>query len=191
MTAPATSGGRTPPRRDPDDLAPITRAMLGLDEAGRPLPRAAPSPPRRIRRESAWWRYGFPAVMTVLVLSIPTLIWTGSRVVLSSSEGRVIERVTDPAAPGFEAVVDATPVALVVGLDEAGALDGLTVLALTNDGSGGVVQIPPETVMGVPGIGNIPLFVVYQTAGLDVLREGVEGILNVGIPTVEVVRADE
>jgi hypothetical protein len=165
--------------------------MLGLDEEGRPLPRTGPSTARHVRRESGWWRYGFPAVMTVLVLSIPTLVWLGSRVVLGSNEGRVVERVTDPAAPGFEAVVDATPVALVVGLDEAGALDGLTVLTLTSDGNGGVVQLPRDTVMGVPGIGNIPLSVVYRTSGLEVLREGVEGILNVGIPTVEVVGAEE
>jgi len=165
--------------------------MLGLDEEGRPLPRTGPPRPRRARPQSGWWRYGFPAVMVVLVLSIPTLIWVGTVVVLGSSEGRVVERITDPAAPGFEAVVDATPVALVVGLDGAGALDGLTVLTLTNDGSGGVVQIPPDTVMGVPGIGNIPLSVVYQTAGLEVVREGVEGILNVGIPTVEVVRPED
>lgn len=143
------------------------------------------------RQRSWWWRYGFPVALCVLVLLIPALVYAGSRVVLGSSSGRAVATVTDPQAPGWQAVVDPTPTFVVVSVDEQGSLDSMTLLMLTGDGVGGVVQIPSSTVMGVPGIGNIPLSIVYSKAGIDVLQQGLEGILGVGIGDMTVIEPKE
>jgi hypothetical protein len=143
------------------------------------------------RRSSRWWRYGFPAALVALILAIPALMWAGAQVVLGSSEGREIRAVTDPAAPGWEATVDPTPVLALAVLDPEGELDHVSVLALTAEGTGGVVVFPSGTVMGVQGIGNIPLNVVYQTQGVEVVKEGLQGILGIGVPDIRTIQAAE
>jgi hypothetical protein len=172
----------TAPTAD-DELAPLTREALGLDDRGRPV---GAEPARRPTPPSGWWRYGFPAALVALVLAIPALLYAGSRVVLESSEGRVIETVTDPTRPGFQAIVDPTPVMLVASVDEEGVLDGLTLLTLTADGVGGVVQIPVDTV-----VGGVTLSYVHATGGVEAMRGAVEALVGLGIPEVDVVTPAE
>jgi hypothetical protein len=148
-------------------------------------------PPPTRRRASRWWRYGFPVALVALILAIPALMWAGAQVVLGSSEGREIRVVTDPAAPGWEATVDPTPVLALAVLDPQGELDHVAVLALTAEGTGGAVVFPSGTVMGVQGIGNIPLNVVYQTQGVEVVKEGLQGILGIGVPDIRTIQAAE
>ena len=143
--------------------------------------------PAHLRPHQRWWRIGFPLVLVVLILAIPVLVWAGSRVVLSSSDGRIVQAITDPAAPGWEATVDPTPLMALALVDEAGQLDSVAVLALSGEGSGSVVMVSAATVMGVPGVGSVPLGIVYGTGGADLLREGVQGILGVGLTEIEVV----
>lgn len=141
-----------------------------------------------------WWRYGFPAVLVLLVLAIPALVYAGTRVVLGSNEGRVVHAITDPAAPGWEAIVDPTPVLALATVDESGDLDAVTVLSLTGEGNGAVVQIPGGTVLEVPVYGPLPLGVLYGEAGddkLERLRTSVESLLGVGIPEIDLVEPDE
>ena len=71
--------------------------------------------------------------------------------------------------------------------DEAGIANGLTVMSLTGDGSGGMIFIPMTTVLELPGIGNIPLDAAAARAGLDGLQKAVEGVLGVGMAEVAVV----
>ncbi len=178
----AERGGVTAPTKD-DELSPLTREALGLDDQGRPL--ATPTD-RRPRPRSPWWRYGFPAALVALVLAIPVLVYAGSRVVLGSSDGRLIETVTDPTQPGFEAIVDPTPVMLVSSVDEDGVLDGLTLLTLTAEGVGGVVQIPADTVTG-----GVTLAYAHALGGAEQARGATEGIVGLGIPDVEEVTPAE
>jgi hypothetical protein len=66
--------------------------------------------PAHRRPHQRWWRYGFPALLVLLVLAIPVLVVVGARVVLDSNDGKVVRTITDPAAPGWEASVEPTPV---------------------------------------------------------------------------------
>ncbi len=125
------------------------------------------------------------------MLAIPALVWVGSRVVLGSSDGRIVKAITDPAAPGWEATVDPTPVTALALVNEQGQLDSVAVLALTGEKNGSVVVLSSSTVMGVPGAGNVPLSIVYATGGVDVLREGLQGILGIGLSDVEVIEPNE
>jgi hypothetical protein len=187
--------------------APTDRATGAEAEAERPVPPGEPvADPRtttgpgpatdasRGRSQSWWWRFGFPAVLVVAVLAVPALVWTGTRIVLGSSEGEIVRTVTDPALPGWEAIVDPTPVLALASVDTDGTLDSVTVLSLPGDNSGAVVQIPAGTALGVPGIGSIPLGVIYAEAGdsrLETLRASLEAMLGIGIPEIELIEPEE
>jgi hypothetical protein len=147
--------------------------------------------PAHLRPHRWWWRVGFPIALVLLMVAIPTLVWVGSRVVLGSSDGKIVKTITDPAAPGWEATVDPTPVMALALVNERGQLDSVAVLALTGDSNGSVVVLSSATVMGVPGIGNVPLSIVYATGGIDVLREGLQGILGVGVADIDVIEPNE
>jgi hypothetical protein len=142
-------------------------------------------------RSSRWWRVGFPVALVVLIVLIPVLVWLGIRVVLGSNEGRIVRVVTDPSAPGWEATVDPTPVHALALVNEQDQLDSVAVLTLGGDASGSVVMLSSATVMNVPGIGQVPLSLVYGSGGAEVVREGVQGILGVGIPAIDVVEPAE
>ena len=50
---------------------------------------------------SRWWRFGYPALVGVFLFAVlPVLVFFGLRVILDSSDGQLVKRVTDPAAPG-------------------------------------------------------------------------------------------
>lgn len=157
---------------------------------------SSPRPPgrRRARPDSSWWRYGFPAVLALLVVAVPVLVWAGARVVLDSNDGRLVNRVTDPAAPGWEAVVDATPTALVLGLDEQRQLQDVSALVLSGQGSGAVLQIPADTVVPTP-YGDYSLAALWSSStGPDqesVVRDQVALLLGVTFTDTQVVTAED
>lgn len=147
--------------------------------------------PAHLRPHRWWWRVGFPIALVLLMIAIPTLVWIGSRVVLGSSDGKIVKSITDPSAPGWEATVDPTPVMALALVNEQGQLDSVAVLALTGEGNGSVVVLPSSTVMSVPGIGSVPLSIAYSTGGIDVLRGGLQGILGLGVPDIDVIEPSE
>jgi hypothetical protein len=110
-------------------------------------------------------------VAAALLIVAIALVAIGVRVVLGSSDGRLVSRITDRSAAGFEAVVDKTPTALVMVTDDSGTLKSATLLALTGDKVGGVMTIPVETDVYLspsPGV------VVPTTLGELVATSGVE-----------------
>ena len=134
-----------------------------------------------------FWTYGFPVVVLALALLIPVLFTVGKNTVLQSTDGRVLGQVTDPAAPGWQAITDPTPTMLLVQTDADGTATGLSVMSLTGDESGGMIFIPMTTVLEVPGVGNVPLDAAFERAGLEGLQTAVEGVLGVGMAEVAVV----
>ena len=146
--------------------------------------------PAHRRPHQRWWRVGFPILLVALIVAIPVLVWFGGRVVLDSNEGRIVGSITDPAAPGWEATVDPTPVMGVALVNEQGELDSVAVMALTGEGSGSVVMVPATSVIGVPGIAYVPLRTMY-TGGIDPLREVLEDILGIGLADIVVVEPGE
>lgn len=134
-----------------------------------------------------FWTYGFPVLILAFALLIPVLFTAGKNTVLQSTDGRVLGQVTDPAAPGWQAITDPTPTLLLVQTDAEGTATGLTVMSLTGDESGGMIFIPMTTVLQVPGVGNVPLDAAFERAGLEGLQKSVEGVLGVGMAEIAVV----
>ena len=145
--------------------------------------------PQRARR-SVWWRVGYPAAFVLLALAIPALVWVGLRVILDSTDGQLVSRVTDPAAPGYEAVVDPTPTNLVVSVDADGKLDSLSLLALTSDGVGGVITIPAGTVVPID-TADLSLRFIHDNLGLDATRESAGKLLNLNFTDAQVVKSTD
>lgn len=144
---------------------------------------------RRPRR-SLWWRLGYPLALVVLVLAIPALVFAGLRVILDSTDGQLVRRVTDPAAPGYEAVLEPTPTELVVAVTPEGKLDSATVLALTSGGVGGVMTVPAGTV--VPSsYGPVSLRTVYDGFGAEAFEASLGDLLDLTFGESRVVPAAE
>lgn len=168
--------------------AETKRAPAAPDRSTEP----AAGPPSVTRPRSWRWRYGFPAALVVLVIAIPVLIFAGSKTVLSSTSGRFVRTVTDPAAPGWQAVVEATPTELVVMLDEQGRLNGLTLLSLTGEGVGGVVQLSALTLApNAPGEQDTMLYETYRTQGLPALVAATERVLGTSVGSVDTIEPQE
>lgn len=176
-----------PVEASPADAAVPTDQRPGVD-----APAAAPvtlerdpiAPGRAHGSLGPGWTWGFPALIVVLALLLPVLVVVGQNAVLQSTDGRVLSTVSDPSAPGWQAITDPTPTMLVVQTDVEGTATGLTVLSLTGDESGGIMFIPMTTVLELAGIGNIPLDAAAERAGLEGLQKAVEGVLGVGMGEV-------
>ena len=127
---------------------------------------------------SRWWRFGYPALVGVFLFAVlPVLVFFGLRIILDSSDGQLVKRVTDPGAPGYEAVVEKTPTAVGAVIAPDGTLDSAVVFALTSDSSGGVLLIPGT--LGIPtNYGMIPLSEFWKAEGIDAVAAGVGQVLN-------------
>ena len=128
--------------------------------------------------QSRWWRIGYPLVVgAFIVLIVPALVFAGLRVILDSSDGQLVKRVTNPEAPGYEAVVEKTPTAVAAIVAPDGSLDSAVVFALTSDSSGGVLLIPAA--LGIPtDFGMIPLSELWKGGALESVASGVGEVLN-------------
>ena len=98
-------------------------------------------PARRRRRRPAprahfFWRYMFPLLVVAAGVAVYELWREGTKAVLDSTDGRVVEVALDPNEPGYEAFVDATPTLLVLHTS-GGDLAGVTFLALSDLELGG------------------------------------------------------
>jgi hypothetical protein len=145
---------------------------------------------RRPPARSLWWRLGYPVALVLLVLAIPALVFVGLRVILDSTDGQLVRRVTDPTAPGYEAVLEPTPTELVVAVDPNGKLDSATVLALTSDGVGGVMTVPAGAVVPV-GDGGLSLRYMYDNFGLETFTSGLGDLLDLTFGETQVVKSTE
>lgn len=181
--APATGAAASTSARDP--LAVLTELVPVPPPSSPPAARVAP-PARRPRRRPGFWRYGFPAVLVACTILIPVLAYAGRKTVLQSTDGVLLTEVTDPNAPGWQAITEPTPTLLLVQVDAANVPNGLTVLSLTGEGAGGLIFVPMTTVLELADLGMIPLNAA-AARGVDALRTGVEGVLGAGMDEVQIV----
>jgi hypothetical protein len=169
----------------PGEIA-SSRGAKAESETGR-----APAAASRTKRsDSKWWRVGYPAVIVLLVLLVPVLVWSGLRVILDSTDGQLVKRVTDPTAPGYEAVVEKTPTALVALTGPDNQLDSVAVLALTAVGAGGILAVPAGTTLPTQ-YGPIPMSTYYANSGIDGLSAAVGDLLNLSFAEPIVVPSTE
>lgn len=118
-------------------------------------------------------------VLFALIAAGVGLAYAGTRILRDSTEGEAVAQVTDPAAPGFEALVEATPT-MVLFHDRGDGLDSITVLTLPDpDGvGGGVILVPRRTVVELPVFGQNPVEVAYDLGDVRVGAEGVGLLLG-------------
>jgi hypothetical protein len=177
-----------PPRpassRPPADVAPV--------EPSPPPPAESPAPAPPRRRLPPAGAVLSTVVLLALFAAGVGLTYAGTRIIRSSTQGEVVEPVSDPAAPGYEALVDPTPT-LAVLHDLDGGLDAITVLTLPDPGGGGggVVFVPTRVVDDLPLFGVSQLRTPYDFgAAPEVQAEMVGDLLGTGIGEVVVVDAD-
>jgi anionic cell wall polymer biosynthesis LytR-Cps2A-Psr (LCP) family protein len=128
---------------------------------------------------------GLIALMVVLIVAIPVLVYAGSQTVLHSRAGKVAARNLDPSAPGYVAIVEPTPTALLLQRDAEGAPISATVVALgTGDAGGSVLFVPLDTNLVTPVLYVDRLRTAYAHGG-EASLVGVTGkMLGMGFDRV-------
>lgn len=179
----AASGNVQRPEHDPPKEAEVGDRDLDAD-----VPR------RRLRSKAAALAFGFSIV--VLALSVPVLGYVGSQSLLTSKGGTFEAAVKDPTAPGYLAVVEPTPTALVIQRDKDDMPVALTLLSLGHgDDGGSVLFIPLDTNLIQPAFLIDRLRTVYSNGlskGNDALFvRQVANLLNVGFTDVVNLHDDE
>ncbi len=159
------AGGLTPETDLPEEPAPKTRA-------------------RRVRLRTVL----SAVVLLGLFASGVGLAYAGVRLIRSSTEGEVLAPISDPTAPGYEALVGATPT-LALLHDVDGTVDSIVVLTLPEPetGGGGVVLVPTRVVDDLPLFGPAPIEAGYDLGTPQLQAEFVGDLLGAGIAEVAVV----
>jgi hypothetical protein len=161
------------------EATPSTEATLAEwnDEATpgrRRFRRRTPAP-----KANPFWRFVFPLVLLGLGYLTFDLWREGTKAVLDSTDGTVVEVPTDPNAPGYEAFVNPTPTLLMLHTDDADRLVGVTVMARTLlDNGGQVVLLSSE--LAANGLGGPTLADRYATDGATAVEEAVGTLFGFG-----------
>ena len=165
-----------------EGVAPVVR---------RPRQQAAASPGRSRRRgrrrTTGWW-----IAATVLFLAaLGALGFIGYRSSLKITGGT--PAVTDPAAPGYVAEVEPTPVQLLAIQDAAGKLAAALIVVTDAGGTGGtVISVPAQLFM--PAVDAAPqanLADIYAGGGIESLRNRLGTGLGFGFTDAANVPATE
>ncbi len=148
--------------------------------------RPEPVPPRRRAVERA---VGLAFVLALVgaAIGVYLLARTGWRTILDSTDGQLAEVITDPALPGYQAVVTPTPSQLLIQLDAGGRLASALVVGLAGDDVGGtVLLVPGATVVEADGGAEQLLSEAWDDAGADGVRTALAGMLDVNFDGVQV-----
>ncbi len=144
----------------------------------RPAPKANP-----------FFRFVFPVLILALGLAVFLLWREGTKAVLDSTDGTVVETVTDPTQPGYEVFVDPTPTLLLVHLDD-GELVGLTVLAATLLDNGGQAVLIGADVASDGAEG--PTFAQrWRTGGMNAVEADVGTMFGFGFVETDAIETPE
>ena len=140
--------------------------------------RRIPAPPGNI-----FWRFVFPALVVLAGVAVFLLWRAGTKAVLDSTDGRLIDVITNPALPGYEAFVDPTPTLLIAHIDE-GELVGVTIMARTAlDDGGNIVVLSPDLLVptdSAPGQTEVPLGQAFTSGGIENVQTLVESLFGFG-----------
>ncbi|CAB4951384.1 unannotated protein [freshwater metagenome] len=144
---------------------------------------------------SHYSRRGFLIALAILVGLGLALVVFGARVILESSDGRMLSAESDTTKPGFEAIVEKTPTALVMATTEDGQLDSVTLLSLTSESEGGIMSIPVQTnvyIAPTPGvILPITLQALYAANGAATATAALGELLNLNFTDTVIVKSSE
>lgn len=129
-----------------------------------------------------------PIAGLALALAVPALVWYAAQAILESTDGDIEVAVNDPTAPGYEALVLATPSHLVFGLDPDGELSLVAVMSLASNDTGGTVLLLPAEALVVDG--SRRLVDVYRDDGRDDTRREVARLIEAEVDDVTELDAD-
>jgi hypothetical protein len=172
--AAVTPGGAAGPAGAPAEAVP------------RPQPSADGGDQRTVKRPPGRNVVSF-AVLALLLTGGVGLVYAGTRIIRSSTEGEVFTPEADPDAPGFEALVDPTPT-LALLQDRGGLLESITVLTLPDpdSGGGGVLFVPDRTVADLQAFGDIPIEAGYDLVDAQFEAQAVGQLLGTAMHDHEV-----
>jgi LytR cell envelope-related transcriptional attenuator len=138
-----------------------------------------------------WRRAGFVAVEVGLILAIPFVAAAGFRAVLNTTEGRAVDPELDPGEPGYEAFVEPTPTALLLGTDGP-TLSWIAFAALGGEGArgGSLLLVPPGTHSVDPVGAGRTLAAVYAEDGLAAVEASTAAVLGTGVSEVVTVEPE-
>lgn len=102
---------------------------------------------RHVRSTAAGASRVLILAMVLSLAMLPILGYLGYRTVKTSTRGDVLSGRANPDTPGYQALVDPTPVALVIQTDDENVPTMLTLLSLSGPGreGGAVIPIDPGT----------------------------------------------
>ena len=93
------------------------------------------------------WMLVFLSLLALVVIGATVLTYVGVKTVRSSRAGHVVSTESDPAAPGFEALLEPTPTLALLHVED-GQLRSMAVLALSSGDAGGSVLVVSPRVWG-------------------------------------------
>lgn len=131
------------------------------------------------------------AALAVLFLLGAMLVWVGVDTIRTSTAGDVVTEISDPTAPGFEALADTTPTMAVLH-DLDGVLDAIAVLTLPDAATGGgaAVMVPTRVMADLPVLGVAPLEAAYDLGTPEQAAAAVGDLFGAAMAEVVVVDAD-
>ncbi|HTN78586.1 MAG TPA: LCP family protein [Acidimicrobiales bacterium] len=164
-------------------MPPVAPPPVLTDELSAYEPRRG----RLHRTNTRPWRTVAVAVVMVLIAAvIPALGAVAAKTIVDSREGRLVKREGRAA----DIVLPPTPAQLLVALDAAGAPESIAVASLSPGGQGGfLILIPTLLRVEVPGVGDAPLGSAYAAGGSSLLRQTVEGLLDVRLEQISILDA--
>ena len=158
-----TAGGH---RSDPGAAPVRARRMTG------------PGRHRRTRLDTRPRRTALVAVLSVAVVgAVPVLVWKGARTIVDSNEGSTVTVRAVPAAQ-----IPPTPVGMLVIVGGDGRASAMVLISQLPKGEGGfVIQVPADTRVDIPGIGDERIATAYDTGGLDLAQQTMQAALQITI----------
>ncbi|MEO0493640.1 MAG: LytR C-terminal domain-containing protein [Actinomycetota bacterium] len=169
---------------DEDEVRLATYDGPQTASVGRRRKRRVPAP-----KANLFWRFLFPVIIAGLALAAFQLWRTGTKAVLDSTDGTVVEVVTDPDAPGYEAFADPTPTMLALHVDD-GELVGVTVLARTLlDNGGQIVLVSADLAADAEGAPT--LADVYASDGAAGVEAAVGSLFGFGFGEIDEIDTTE
>ncbi len=150
--------GALPPLDDATDAAPhepVRPTTAGTGSGAATATAATPAAPADRRpnpRRRFWPLY---LLMALMIVAVPALVWTGYRLAADSTAGEVLSGRSKPSSPGYTALVEPTPTALVIQVSNSGHAQGLTVLSLSGpkQQGGAVIASPVDVRLTKPRMG--------------------------------------
>ncbi len=129
----------------------------------------------------------FVGGLVACALVAGALLVLGVRTLRDSRAGRTVTS-SQPHEPGYEAFLEPTPTLAVAHVHE-GELHSVAVLSLgLQEQGGGVMLVPPETLVGDGQLGTLALARAFGAVG-EQLRPSVESVAGAGI--TELVEVDD